>query len=106
LNSSYEWPLGVENLTGIVGAQYSYISARVGELQTNPPTFVEAFPGYETTTLRLGVKRDRWSLLASLANVFNNTATVADTTVQQGLYPQANVINRPRTLSVVFRTSF
>ena len=106
LNSSYEWPLGVASLTGIVGAQYSYISARVGELQTNPPTFVETFPGYETTTLRLGVKRDRWSLLANLANVFNNTSTVADTTVQQGLYPQANVINRPRTLSVVFRTSF
>ena len=106
LNSSYEWPLGVAQLSGVVGAQYSYISARVGELQTNPPTFVENFPGYETTTLRLGVKRDRWSVLASLANVFNNNATVSDTVVQQGLYPQADVINRPRTLSVVFRTSF
>jgi iron complex outermembrane receptor protein len=106
LNSSYEWPLGVAQLTGVVGAQYSYISARVGELQTNPPTFVESFPGYETTTLRLGIKRDRWSVLANLANVFNNNATISDTVVQQGLYPQADVINRPRTLSVVFRTSF
>jgi iron complex outermembrane recepter protein len=106
LNSSYEWPLGVANLLGIVGAQYSYISARVGELQTNPPGFFETFPGYETTTLRLGVKRDQWSVLANLANVFNNNATIADAIVQQGIYPQADVINRPRTLSVVFRASF
>ena len=106
LNSSYEWPLGVRNLSGTVGAQYSYISARLGELQTNPPTFVETFPGYETTTLRAGVKEERWSVLLNLANVFNNTSTVADTTVAQGAYPQANVINRPRTLSVMFRTTF
>jgi hypothetical protein len=38
--------------------------------------------------------------------VFNNTATIADTTVQHGLFPQANVINRPRTLSIMFRTTF
>jgi iron complex outermembrane recepter protein len=106
LNSSYEWPLGAADLHGVVGAQYSYISARVGELQTNPPRFLETFPGYETTTLRLGVKRDQWSVLANLANVFNNNATIADAIVQQGVYPQADVINRPRTLSVVFRTSF
>jgi iron complex outermembrane recepter protein len=106
LNSSYEWPVGVRNLSGIVGAQYSYISSRLGELQTSPPTFVETFPGYETTTLRAGVKEERWSVLVNLANVFNNTATIADTTVQYGLFPQANVINRPRTLSIVFRTTF
>lgn len=106
LNSSYEWPLGVGNLSGIVGAQYSYISSRLGELQTNPPTFVETFPGYETTTLRAGVEEDRCSLLVNLANVLNDTKTIADTTVQQGLYPQANIINRPRTLSIVFRTTF
>jgi hypothetical protein len=106
LNSSYEGPLGVRNLSGIVGAQYSYISSRLGELQTSPPTFVETFPEYETTTLRAGVKEERWSVLVNLANVFNNTATIADTTVQYGLFPQANVINRPRTLSIMFRTTF
>jgi outer membrane receptor protein involved in Fe transport len=106
LNSSYEWPLGVRNLNATLGAEYAYISSRVGELQTSPPTFVESFPGYETTTLRAGVKKDRWSLLFNVANVFNDTASIGDATVQQGPYPEANVINRPRTFSVMFRTTF
>ena len=66
----------------------------------------EVFPAYETTSLRAGVKTDRWTALVNLANVFNNTATIADTTVQQGLYPQANIPNRPRTLSVTFHSKF
>jgi outer membrane receptor protein involved in Fe transport len=106
LTSNYEWPLGVREMSGTVGADYSYISARNSALQTNPATFVEVFPAYETTSLRAGVKTDRWSALVNLANVFNNTATIADTTVQQGLYPQANIPNRPRTLSITFHSKF
>jgi iron complex outermembrane receptor protein len=106
LTGNYEWPLGVREMSGTVGADYSYISARNSALQTDPASFVEVFPAYETTTIRAGVKTDRWLALVNLANVFNNTATIADTTVQQGLYPQANIPNRPRTLSITFRSKF
>jgi outer membrane receptor protein involved in Fe transport len=93
-------------MSGTVGADYTHISSRNSALQTEPATFVETFPGYETTNLRVGVKTDRWDALINLQNVFNNTSTIADITEQQGLYPQANIPNRPRTLSVTFRTKF
>ncbi len=106
LTGNYEWPLGVGEMSGTVGADYSHISSRNSALETQPAGFVEVFPGYETTSLRAGVKTERWRALVNLTNVFNNTATIADTTVQQGLYPQANIPNRPRTLSVTFQTKF
>jgi iron complex outermembrane recepter protein len=106
LTGNYEWPLGVREMSGTVGADYSHISSRNSALETQPASFVEVFPGYETTSLRAGVKTERWRALVNLANVFNNTSTIADTIVQQGLYPQANIPNRPRTLSVTFQTKF
>jgi iron complex outermembrane receptor protein len=106
LTANYERPLGFHEMSGTVGADYTHISSRNSALQTEPATFVETFPGYETTNLRVGVKTDRWDALINLQNVFNNTSTIADITEQQGLYPQANIPNRPRTLSVTFRTKF
>jgi iron complex outermembrane recepter protein len=106
LTGNYEWPLGVHEMSGTAGADWAYVSSRNGALQTEPPSFVEVFPAYETTTMRVGVKTDRWTALVNLANVFNNTSTIADTTVAQGLYPLANVPNRPRTLSITFHSKF
>jgi len=106
LTANYDWSLGFRELTGTVGGDYAYTSSRVGQLQTFPPVYVETFPGYETTTIHVGVKGDRWTALVNVANVFDNTTTIADTTVQHGLYPPANIPNRPRTVSVTFRTTF
>lgn len=107
LNGNYEWPLGVQQLKGTVGAEYSYTSSRNSILLTDPASApFEVFPAYENTTLRAGVKSETWSALVSVANVFNDTRTIAVTPSITGLFPESPIPNRPRTISILFRTSF
>jgi iron complex outermembrane recepter protein len=103
LNGNYEWPL-VAQLKGTVGAQYSFTSSRNSILQTVPSSGpFEVFPAYENTAIRAGVKTETWSALVNVANVFNDTRTIAVSPSISGLYPESPIPNRPRTISVLFR---
>ena len=106
LDADYEWPLGVRDLRGTVGADYTHQSSSVSQLLTQPvnPLF-ETFPGYGTADVRVGVKADSWSALINVQNVFNDRSTINDIRVN-AFYPPAPVPNRPRTISVVFRAYF
>jgi outer membrane receptor protein involved in Fe transport len=74
-------------------------------LRPNDPTFIR-FPAYALTTVRFGIKRDTWQALFNVQNLFNNSSTIADTAVIQGLYPASPIPNRPRTMTLTVSTSF
>ena len=105
VTSDYDWALSVKDLKATVGAQYAYVSSRNSELVSSDPAF-EVFPSYETTTLRTGVKAATWSAIFNVANVFNNTTTIADSSVSYPQTPRSPIPNRPRTYSLIFTTSF
>jgi hypothetical protein len=44
--------------------------------------------------------------LFSVANLFDNTSTIADTTESVGLYPYQQIPNRPRTMMLTVSASF
>ncbi len=66
----------------------------------------ETFPGFEITSLRVGVKSPTWSVLFNVQNVFNNTSIIADTTERASAVPSSPIPNRPRTFSFVVSTRF
>jgi outer membrane receptor protein involved in Fe transport len=106
LSSDYEWPLEGTDLKGTVGAQYSYTSSRNSVLQTEPPSgLFQVFPDYANTGIRAGVESDTWSLLVNVANLFNDTSTIAVTPGIPGLYPESPIPNRPRTISIMLRVN-
>jgi iron complex outermembrane receptor protein len=106
-NGDYDFPLPYRGLglKGTVGLEEAYTSGRTTTLRPTDPDFLR-LPAYTLTTVRAGIKADRWSALFSVVNLFDNTATIADTTEQVGLYPSQQIPNRPRTMMLTVSASF
>jgi len=105
LTGDYDWSLPFAQLKATAGAEYAYVSSRNSQLVSSSPTF-ERFPGYETTTVHAGIKAANWSAIFNVQNVFNNTASIADSSVTLGVTPPSPIPNRPRTYSLMISTTF
>jgi iron complex outermembrane receptor protein len=104
-NGDYNWALPWNELTATVGVTEAYISSRQSELRSDSPTLFR-YPAYATTNLRAGIKKDNWEAMLNVQNVFDDTTTIADTQVVLGLYPPAQIPNRPRTMTLSVSAHF
>jgi len=99
LSADYEIPLR-NSWRGLVGASYRYIGQRTNQLAAP----VWSLPAYEVVDLRIGVKDDRWAVMAYAKNLGDSRGESAATTA---LGPVARVtIIQPRTFGVSLSHSF
>jgi outer membrane receptor protein involved in Fe transport len=102
-SAEQDFPLNaLDNSTGYVGAQVSYVGSRLGEFTPTPVR--QYFPAYTRTDLKAGVHVNDWTV-----NFYANNVTNERGELNGGigyLYPFAFVYIQPRTIGMTITRAF
>lgn len=105
ISADYSWPLGWREMEAHAGGSVTYTSHTATELNASISDY-RVLKGYSLVNLHVGVTKDNWSLTATVNNLFNDTTIVSYVEVIEGLYPDAYITNRPRTVSLTLSAKF
>jgi outer membrane receptor protein involved in Fe transport len=105
LSGDYTWPLEFKGLEGHLGAEVTYTSKTATDLNASIADYRE-LKAYQLVNLHAGVSKDKWSLTVSVQNLFDDQTIVSYAEVIEGLYPDAYITNRPRTVMMTLAGKF
>ncbi len=105
ITADYSWPLALQELEAHAGGSVTYTSHTATDLNASISDY-RVLKGYALVNLHAGVSKGPWSLTATVDNLFNDTTIVSYAEVIEGLYPDAYITNRPRTVSLTLAAKF
>ncbi len=105
VSAQYSRPLPYRDLSGFIGADFSYVDERNTELRPDNPQFI-TLDAYNLFNLRAGIESYSWSAMLSVNNVFDDDTVVDVFRIIPGLTPDGFIPQRPRTVALSLQKRF